>query len=70
LSHEIQKLAEAETVSNVEGNMCGTVMRGAVAPPGSKSPSRRKGSRRKLGGLGFGRAALSRPGPRREGEEP
>ena len=25
LSHEISKFAEAEAVSNVEGNMCGTV---------------------------------------------
>ena len=48
LSRERQKLAEAEAVSNVEGNMCGTVMRGAVAPPGSKATSRRKGMRRNL----------------------
>ena len=31
LSLEIQKLAEAETVSNVEGKMCGTAMPGAVS---------------------------------------
>jgi hypothetical protein len=49
LSHEIQKFAEAEAVSNVEGNMCGTVLRGADALPGSKTASRRKGARRNLG---------------------
>src|SRR3954454_18388590 len=48
LSLEIYKVAEAEPVINVEGNMCGTVMRGAVAPPGSKATSRRKGTRRNL----------------------
>src|SRR4051794_25016103 len=32
LSLEIDKVAEAEPVISVEGNMCGTVMRGAVAP--------------------------------------
>src|ERR1051326_3729430 len=36
LSHEIQKFAEAEAVSNVEGNMCGTVLRGADALPGRR----------------------------------
>jgi hypothetical protein len=45
LSRESSKFAEAETVSNVEGNMCGTAMRGADALPGSKTASRRKGSR-------------------------
>jgi len=48
LSLEIYKVAEAEPVISVEGNMCGTVMRGAVAPPGSKATSRRKGTRRNL----------------------
>ena len=33
----------------VELNMCNAVMRGIVVPPGSKSKSRAKGSRRKLG---------------------
>ena len=32
LSLEKQKFAEAETVSEVEGNMCGTAMRGAEDP--------------------------------------
>jgi hypothetical protein len=48
LSLEIDNVAEAEPVIIVEGNMCGTVMRGAVAPPGSKATSRRKGMRRNL----------------------
>ena len=61
LSHEISKFAEAETVSNVEGNMCGTAMRGADALPGSKTTSRCKGSRRNLGDLRFGRPAARRP---------
>jgi hypothetical protein len=50
LSRESQKLAEAEAVSNVEGNMCGPAMRGADALPWSKTPSRRKGPCRNLGG--------------------
>jgi hypothetical protein len=54
LSLEIDKVAEAEPVINVEGNMCGTVMRGAVAPPGSKTTSRRKGTRRNLRDLTSG----------------
>src|SRR5262245_25352609 len=53
--------------------MCGTVMRGAVALPGSKATSRAKGSYRKLGGLVSGRRRRVRceyGGPHREGEEP
>jgi hypothetical protein len=61
LSHEISKFAEAETVSNVDGNMCGTAMRGADALPGSKTTSRCKGSRRNLGDLRFGRPGAVRP---------
>jgi hypothetical protein len=55
LSLENHYSAEAETVSNVEGNMCGPVMRGADALPWSKTTSRTKGSSRNLGGLMFGR---------------
>jgi hypothetical protein len=67
----MQNVAEAETVDDVEGNMCGTAMRGADAPPGSKTTSRSKGSRRNLGGLASGRAErATRAGLRREGEEP
>ena len=51
LSRESQIDAEAETVRNVEGNMCGPAMRGAVALPWSKTLSRTKGSHRNLGDL-------------------
>jgi hypothetical protein len=70
LSHEIQNYAEAEAVSNVEGNMCGLVMRGADALPGSKTTSRTKGTRRNLGDLTSGRWTRRPQGPHREGEEP
>jgi hypothetical protein len=55
LSHERLDIAGAESFYSLEGNMCGTVMRGAVALPGSKATSRAKGSHRKLGGLVTGR---------------
>jgi hypothetical protein len=51
LSHERSDIAGAESLYSLEGNMCGTAMRGAVALPGSKATSRAKGSHRKLGGL-------------------
>ena len=54
MSLEIHKIAEAETVISVEGNMCGTAMQGAVALPGSKATSRRKGMRRNLRDLTSG----------------
>ena len=38
--------AGAETIVMVERNMCNAVMRGTAVPPGSKSTSRAKGSRR------------------------
>src|SRR5690349_15440139 len=65
-------VAEAEAVGNVEGNMCGTAMRGAVALPGSETTSRRKGKgrprrRRRVwreGGRSWGRqAATHAPDP-------
>ena len=55
LSHEMHKFAEADTVTDVEGNMCGAAMRGADALPGSETPSRMKGTQRNLGGLMAGR---------------
>jgi len=57
LSHEIFNVAGADPVINVEGNMCGAVMRGAVALPGSKATSRTKGLRRNLGGLALDQEA-------------
>ena len=70
LSHERSDIAGAESFYSLEGNMCGTAMRGAVALPGSKATSRAKGSHRKLGDLVSGRGVLSTVGPHREGEEP
>jgi len=70
LSLEKFNVAEAETVSTVEGNMCGAVMQGADAPSWSKTPSRTKGTGRNLRDLVSDRATLGLSGPRREGEEP
>ena len=70
LSHERSYIAGAEGFYSLEGNMCGTAMRGADALPGSKATSRAKGSHRKLGGLGFDRSGFAAAGPHREGEEP
>src|SRR5437764_9437476 len=72
LSHERSDIAGAESFHSLEGNMCGTAMRGADALPGSKATSRAKGSHRKLGGLGSGRryrVGAEYDGPHREGEE-
>src|ERR1700750_932616 len=44
MSHERHNVVGAETVGSVEGNMCGTVTRGADALPGSMATSRTKGS--------------------------
>jgi hypothetical protein len=59
LSHESDNNAGAETVGTVEGNMCGTAMRGADALPGSKTTSRPKGSRRNLGDPAFDQRRLT-----------
>jgi RNA-directed DNA polymerase len=69
LSRESCKVAEAEAVCIAEGEMCDAAMRGVDAPPWSKTPSRTEGTRRNLGDLTFGRAAVA-AGPRREGVEP
>ena len=70
LSHEILEIAGAEAVATAEGNMCGAVMRGTVALPGSEATLRTEGSHRNLGDLRPDRAAVGCSGPRREGEEP
>ena len=49
LSHERSDIAGAEGFHSLEGNMCGTAMRGADALPRSKATSRGKGSHRNLG---------------------
>ena len=51
LSRERDKVAEAEAVDKVEGNMLRTAMRGATALPWSETPLRWKGTRRNLGDL-------------------
>jgi hypothetical protein len=51
LSHERSDIAGAEGFHSLEGNICGTVMRGADALPGSKATSRATGSHRNLGDL-------------------
>ena len=55
-------VAGAEAFRSVEGNMCGAVMRGTVALPGSKATSRMKGSRRNLGDLTSPAVAEAIPG--------
>ena len=70
LSHERSDIVGAESFYSLEGNMCGTAMRGAVALPGSKATSLAKGSHGKLGGLGIDRSGIAAAGPHREGEEP
>ena len=74
LSHERSDIAGAEGFHSLEGNMCGTAMRGADALPGSKATSRAKGSHRNLGDLVSGRRgrvlSAEYSGPHREGEEP
>ena len=70
LNLERSDIAGAEGFHSLEGNMCGTVMRGADALPGSKATSRAKGSHRNLGGLGSDRNGVAVAGPHREGEEP
>jgi hypothetical protein len=69
LSHEILEVAGAEAVATAEGNMCGAVMRGTVALPGSEATSRMNGSRRNLGDLTPPRSRHGDPGPRQEVEE-
>ena len=62
LSHEILEIAGAEAVATAEGNMCGAVMRGTVALPGSEATSRTKGSRWNLGDLVWPAVAAAIPG--------
>ena len=61
MSLEIGYTARAELVGCSESNMCGVAKRDAVAAPGSKTASRAKGDRRKLGGLASGRVAGAMP---------
>ena len=69
LSRERYYAAEAEAVDIVEGNMCGPVMRGPIAQPWSKTPSRTKGTSRNLGDSRLAGQSY-RAGPHGEGDEP
>ena len=62
MSCESKKIVGAEALENVEGNMCGAVMRGAVALPRSKTPSRANRRRRNLGDLAWPAVAAATPG--------
>jgi hypothetical protein len=61
---ELRKLltVEAEALRTAAGNMCGTVLRGTVAPPESETSSSRQGSCRNLGDLRPPAAATAVPG--------
>ena len=71
LSLENHDSAEAETVSNVEGNMCDPVMRGVDALPWSKTTITHE---RNTPEPGRSRVRpdghVARKGPHRDGEEP
>ena len=71
LSHEKSDIAGAEGFHSLEGNMCGTAMRGAVALPGSLGHITCKGIASEAGRSRV-RPSVSRErdGPHREGEEP
>ena len=62
LSSEKLNVVEAEALRTAAGNMCGTALRGTVAPPESETSSSRQGSCRNLGGLLSPAAALAVPG--------
>src|SRR3954452_24899416 len=53
---------EAEALQTAAGNMCGTVLRGTAAPPGSETSSSRQGSCRNLGDLMLPAVATAIPG--------
>ena len=61
---ELRKIltVEAEALRTAAGNMCGTVLRGTVAPPESETSSSRQGSCRNLGDLRPPAAAKAVPG--------
>jgi hypothetical protein len=61
LSHEMPTLQGPRFWTLPKAYMCGAVMRGADALPGSKATSRMKGSRRNLGDLMPGRVADAAP---------
>src|SRR3954471_12272595 len=62
LSSEKLNVVEAEALRTAAGNMCGTVLRGTVAPPESETSSSRQGSCRNLGALKPPAVATAIPG--------
>jgi hypothetical protein len=62
LSSEKFNVVEAEALRTAAGNMCGTVLRGTVAPPESETSSSRQGSCRNLGDLMPPAVATAIPG--------
>ena len=71
LSHERLDVAGAESFYSLEGNMCGTVMRGADALPGSQGHITCKGIASEAGrSRVWPSASRERDGPHQEGEEP
>ena len=62
MSSEKLNVVEAEALQTAAGNMCGTVMRGTVAPPESETSSSRHGSCRNLGDLMPPAVATAIPG--------
>jgi len=67
---ELRKIltVEAEALRTAAGNMCGTVMRGTVAPPESETSSSRQGSCRNLGDLMPPAVATAIPGHDRKSD--
>jgi hypothetical protein len=71
LSHERSYIAGAESLYSLEGKMCGTAMRGAVALPWSQGHITCKGIASEAGRSRVRpSASRERDGPHREGEEP
>src|SRR3974390_845895 len=73
LSLERSDIAGAESFHSLEGNMCGTVMRGANARPSFKATSRAKRIASEAGRSRFWpslSSGVEYDGPHREGEEP
>ena len=71
MSHERLDVAGAESFYSLEGNMCGTAMRGADALPGSQGHITCKGIVPEAGrSRVWPSTSRERDGPHREGEEP
>jgi hypothetical protein len=74
LSHERLDIVGAESLYSLEGNMCGTAMRGADALAGVKGHITCKGIASEPGRSRvwppLSRAVCEYGGPHREGEEP